>query len=71
MVDCKLGQSALHICKVLRHGEWCPEVENELEKLNIDLNPYIVNQVLKVQDNVDLAFSFFAWATTRKGYKHD
>uniref|UniRef100_A0A2P2Q3G6 Pentatricopeptide repeat-containing protein At4g20740 n=1 Tax=Rhizophora mucronata TaxID=61149 RepID=A0A2P2Q3G6_RHIMU len=52
------------------HYEWGPPVVTELRKLR-RVTPYLVAEVLKFENNPQIASKFFYWAGKQKGYKHN
>ncbi|KAJ6704785.1 ATPASE EXPRESSION PROTEIN 3 [Salix purpurea] len=50
-------------------NQWGPEVVTELCKLR-RVTPDLVAEVLKVENNPQLATKFFHWAGKQKGFKH-
>ncbi|XP_021774388.1 pentatricopeptide repeat-containing protein At4g20740-like [Chenopodium quinoa] len=66
----KLSPIARFICDSFRkHQRWGPEVIADLSKLR-RVNPDMVAEVLKVQDDPNICSKFFHWAGKQKGYQH-
>ncbi|KAJ8900156.1 hypothetical protein K2173_024796 [Erythroxylum novogranatense] len=51
-------------------NQWGPPVVSELHKLR-RVTPNLVTEVLRVENNPQLASKFFHWAGKQKGYKHN
>lgn len=65
------GSLVEQACTILRHMYWGPATEEALANLNVSLNVYQVNQILKSQQDPGLALNFFKWAKRQEGFKHD
>lgn len=65
------GSLVEQACTILRQMYWGPATEEALANLNVTLNVYQVNQVLKSQQDPGLALNFFKWAKQQEGFKHD
>ncbi|KAL2926216.1 hypothetical protein RDABS01_019362 [Bienertia sinuspersici] len=67
----KLSPIARYICDSFRkHQRWGPQVIADLSKLR-RVNPDLVAEVLKVQDDPTICSKFFHWAGKQKGYQHN
>ncbi|KAL3684278.1 hypothetical protein R1sor_002300 [Riccia sorocarpa] len=65
-------ETVARICRVLAGKKWWgPDLISTLQRTELRLEPYIVNQVLKQQQRVQIATGFFQWAGEQKGYKHN
>ncbi|KAK3138649.1 hypothetical protein QOZ80_5AG0371620 [Eleusine coracana subsp. coracana] len=58
------------IVHVLEHGRLSDSVELELDRLRIDLDPFVVNRVLRGLSDSDTAVRFYWWAESRPGFHH-
>lgn len=65
------GSLVDQVCTILRQMYWGPAAEEALANLNVTLNVYQVNQVLKSLRDPGLALNFFKWAKRQKGFMHD
>eukprot|EP01018_Ginkgo_biloba_P025786 Gb_02945 [translate_table: standard] len=65
------GGLVQQVSNILRQMYWGPAAEEALSNLNVKLNVYQVNQVLKLQQEPGLALNFFNWAKGQAGFKHD
>uniref|UniRef100_A0A0D6R6M9 Smr domain-containing protein n=1 Tax=Araucaria cunninghamii TaxID=56994 RepID=A0A0D6R6M9_ARACU len=65
------GNSVQQVSSILRQMRWGPAAEKALANLNVKLNVFQVNQVLKQQQEPGLALNFFNWAKRQAGFKHD
>ncbi|KAL2928894.1 hypothetical protein RDABS01_034305 [Bienertia sinuspersici] len=59
------------VLEILRRLKWGPAAEAALEKLNISMDAYQANQVLKQIPDYAVALGFFSWLKRRVGFKHD
>ncbi|XP_074304876.1 pentatricopeptide repeat-containing protein At4g20740 [Silene latifolia] len=67
----RLSPIARYICDSFRkHRSWGPDVISDLGRLR-RVNPDLVAEVLKVQDDPVLCSKFFHWAGKQKGYQHN
>ncbi|KAL2652435.1 hypothetical protein R1flu_020563 [Riccia fluitans] len=65
-------ETVAKICRVLAGKKWWgPDLISTLQRMELRLEPYIVNQVLKQQQRVQIATGFFHWAKEQKGYRHN
>eukprot|EP01018_Ginkgo_biloba_P003856 Gb_10339 [translate_table: standard] len=65
------GGSVEQVASILRQMNWGLAAEMALAKLNIKLDAYQVNQILKLQQEPGLALNFFYWSKRQPGFKHD
>lgn len=66
------GGSIEQVANILRQMNWGPATEMALaNNLNLKLDVYQVNQILKLQKNPGLALNFFYWTKRQTGFKHD
>ncbi|KMT17191.1 hypothetical protein BVRB_2g040990 [Beta vulgaris subsp. vulgaris] len=67
----RLSPIARYICDSFRKNQrWGPQVIADLSKLR-RVNPDLVAEVLKVQDDPVISSKFFHWAGKQKGYQHN
>ncbi|KAG8054445.1 hypothetical protein GUJ93_ZPchr0001g31270 [Zizania palustris] len=59
------------IGSALQYGRWSDSVELELEGIHVDLDPFIVNKVLRGQSDSEMAVRFYWWAESRPGFHHN
>lgn len=66
------GGSIEQVANILRQMNWGPATEMALaNNLNLKLDVYQVNQILKLQQDPGLALNFFYWMKRQSGFKHD
>eukprot|EP01018_Ginkgo_biloba_P038962 Gb_04675 [translate_table: standard] len=67
----RLSAIARYVCESFnKHKKWGPEIVADLKKLH-RVTPNVVTEVLKVQNNAQLASKFFHWAGRQKGFRHN
>ncbi|KAL5197373.1 hypothetical protein ABZP36_000885 [Zizania latifolia] len=59
------------IMRALECGRWSESVELELEGLHVELDPFIVNRVLRGLSDSEMAVRFYWWAESRPGFDHN
>lgn len=59
------------VLEVLKRLKWGPAAEVALENLNVSMDAYQANQVLKQIPDYVAALGFFYWLKRRVGFKHD
>ncbi|KAL3687887.1 hypothetical protein R1sor_014196 [Riccia sorocarpa] len=59
------------VSSILRRLGWTSETVTALAEYHSKLGAYHINEVLKHQREPLLAWEFFNWAKTQRGYKHD
>lgn len=65
-------EKVARVCRLLTGKKWWgPDLISTLDRMELSLEPYIVNQILKQQQRVQVAVGFFQWAKEQKGYKHN
>lgn len=65
------SQVAGSVLEILRKLKWGPAAEAALENLNLSVDAYQANQVLKQIPDYVAALGFFYWLKRRAGFKHD
>uniref|UniRef100_A0A0D9X694 Pentatricopeptide repeat-containing protein n=1 Tax=Leersia perrieri TaxID=77586 RepID=A0A0D9X694_9ORYZ len=55
----------------LECGRWSESVELELEVLDVDLDPFVINRVLRGLSDSEMAVRFYWWAESRPGFDHN
>ncbi|WVZ67134.1 hypothetical protein U9M48_016257 [Paspalum notatum var. saurae] len=58
------------IGRALERGRWSDTVEQELERLRVDVDPFVVNRVLRGMSDSETAVQFYWWAESRPGFDH-
>ncbi|XAR73908.1 hypothetical protein NMG60_11008029 [Bertholletia excelsa] len=58
------------ISNILRYSTW-DSAQEQLEKLPLRWDSYMVNQVLKTHPPLEKAWLFFNWSSRLRGFKHD
>ncbi|KAG0546390.1 hypothetical protein BDA96_02G443600 [Sorghum bicolor] len=58
------------IGRALEQGRSSDSVELELERLHVDLDPFVVNRVLRSVSDSETAVQFYWWAESRPGFDH-
>uniref|UniRef100_A0A7N0TWN4 Smr domain-containing protein n=1 Tax=Kalanchoe fedtschenkoi TaxID=63787 RepID=A0A7N0TWN4_KALFE len=65
------GHVVEHISNLIRQLKWGPAAEEALGKLNVSVDAYQANQVLKLIQDHSVALGFFNWLRRQPGFKHD
>ncbi|GAB2223774.1 hypothetical protein Drorol1_Dr00004514 [Drosera rotundifolia] len=65
------GYAVESILDVLRRLKWGPATEVSLKNMNLSVNAYQANQVLKEIQDYSVALEFFYWLKRQDGFKHD
>ncbi|CAD6216607.1 unnamed protein product [Miscanthus lutarioriparius] len=58
------------IGRALERGQSSDSLELELERLHVDLDPFVVNRVLRSVSDSETAVRFYWWAESRPGFDH-
>jgi hypothetical protein len=58
------------IVQALERGRFSDSVELELDRLHVNLDPLVVNRVLRGLSDSDTAVQFYWWAESRPGFDH-
>jgi hypothetical protein len=58
------------IVQALERGRFSDSVELELDRLHVNLEPLVVNRVLRGLSDSDTAVQFYWWAESRPGFDH-
>ncbi|XP_027335973.1 pentatricopeptide repeat-containing protein At1g74750 [Abrus precatorius] len=56
---------------ILHHLKWGPATEKALHNLNLSIDAYQANQILKQLQDHSVALSFFYWLKRQPGFWHD
>lgn len=59
------------VCRILWSTKWGQGTEEALQELNIYFTPSLVNEVLRCQQDVDVALGYFQFVKSQPHYKHN
>ncbi|XP_010459537.1 PREDICTED: pentatricopeptide repeat-containing protein At1g18900 [Camelina sativa] len=68
---CNSGYIVENVSSVLRRFRWGPAAEEALQNLDLRIDAYQANQVLKQMNDYGNALGFFYWLKRQPGFKHD